>query len=125
MKEHFFLNSLLSMPIAAGLALSVFLQANQMTVKSEQFPSHMLEEESVQMKPDGTKFIKKADGSSVEIRPDGTKIIQEADGTFALIMPDGTKIIKKTDGTSIQIKRDGTKIIKKVDGSKIELKPGK
>lgn len=59
---------------------------------------------TIEMTPDGSKIIKKADGTSVEVKSDGTKVIKKADGTSIEVRPDGTKSIQKPDGSVIDIK---------------------
>jgi hypothetical protein len=85
--------SLLSMLFVSVFTLGTMLQPHLMAE----------EKEEVRINADGSKYIKKADGSSVEIKPDGTKLINEADGTSIQVKPDGTKIVKKPDGSVITV----------------------
>ncbi len=79
---------------------------------------------SVQEKSDGSKYIEDAaNGDSVKIEADGSKTIKRADGTYVQIKPNGSKIIRDADGTLIEIKPDGSKIIKKNDGTSIQVNP--
>lgn len=104
------------------LTLCGLLGSSLTAAGSKQAPSAPLKEESTTTtEPDGTKIIKRSDGTSLQIKPDNTKIIQESDGSVIQIEPNGTKIIKRSDGTIFQINPDGTKSIKKADGTKMEF----
>lgn len=67
-------------------------------------PSFAVENDAtVEVRADGTKIIKKSDGTSVEIKPDGTKFIRDSDGSTILINPDGSKTIKTPNGATINV----------------------
>ncbi len=61
------------------------------------------------------------EGGTVKTEADGTKTVKRPDGTMLQVKPDGSKLITKPDGETIEIKADGSKIIKKADGTKIEI----
>lgn len=80
--------------------LSIFMLGTLVIVN----PSFAAEENAtVEVKADGTKTIKKSDGTTIEIKPDGTKFVRDADGSTILINPDGSKTIKTPNGAVINV----------------------
>lgn len=97
--------------LALGLLLQATLVANNQPQLQVDTDKHTL-------------FLKDDEGNSVEIKADGSKVIKKTDGTLVEVRPDGSKhIIDAKDATSIEVKVDGTKIIQKKDGTIIEVKP--
>ena len=60
--------------------------------------------------------------SSVDVRTDGSKMIKDADGTVIEVKSDGSKIIKKADGTEVMIRADGTKTINTSNGKTMDVR---
>lgn len=58
---------------------------------------------------------------TVEIKADGSKTIKDADGTFIEVKADGSKTVRKPDGTTVIINADGSKTIKDADGTTINV----
>jgi hypothetical protein len=102
--KHFFLNHLILTSLTGFLSLGL-LSANLSAHEQTKNINITTEDgTTVQVRPDGSKFIQKADGTSVEEKADGTKIIKKADGTTIQVNPNGEKIIKNADGTTIEVK---------------------
>lgn len=78
------LNKKFFLMLAVAGFSSMGLMADE-TVKSMNVKDE--EGNTVQIKEDGSKLIKKTDGTSIEIKPDGSKHIRKADGTTVDINP--------------------------------------
>jgi hypothetical protein len=84
--------------------------------------SLIAEDSAISEKPTRQIYIEDEAGAFVQIDKDGTKTIKKKDGTTVIIKPDGTKFIQDQDGTTIQVDASGNKSIKKTDGTTIEIK---
>ena len=74
------------------LSVGVFMQSN---LVAEEFHLDQLDpHSSIQINADGTKVIKKEDGTTIQIKPDGSKTITKPDGTKVQINSNGTKSAK-------------------------------